>query len=384
MPLRKLLRKSFRRYKATKMKLCLFEDKNKTVFNIFQNHYKDDFCFLSNVPNKLESSKSIIVLPTVDHWGDDEFLLVDQSQRPSPVLDLINLAKVYKDKKFYLLTVAPFLHEYFTSISNVVVIYYADDFLFHHTGNYYGNTFVEDKEFTKEWHWLCLSHNLRMHRAICNMLLLGSDVKHGYLRFDPSLITCHDSYKSFKSYLKYNKYPYLDSITPQFGTVLRKGFDKIKNKIGYNLSQYTDVNPNFSINYNTVLAPQYYKHSAVEIAIETVFINRTGILTEKYINTVYGANFPILIGMANSVAHLRKLGLDLFDDIVDHSYDTIKDPYTRLAQAITRNLELLEDSEKTKNLWIKNKSRFRSNFELIENMYANKNKLLEQKIESAL
>lgn len=370
------------------IKIDFESHKNTTVFDVFQNQFGDDVCFLKDLPDKLESSASIIVLPTVDSWGDDEYLFVNASKRPSHVPKLINLAKVYNDKQFYVLTVAPFLHEYFTDTPNVVVIYWGDDFLLHQNTNYHGNTFVEDKEFNKEWHWLCLSRNLRMHRAICFMLLLGLDVKQGYLRFDPSLIFNHDSYKSFKSYLKYNKYIYLNSITAQFGTVLSKGFDKIKNQIGYNLTKYNnvdpEVNPNFGKNYNIALAPQYYKHSAIEIAIETVFINRTGMITEKYLNTVYGANFPIIIGMANSVAQLREHGLDLFDDIIDHSYDTIDDPYVRMSQAIVRNQKLLEDREKAIDLWIKNKLRFRSNFELIENMYANKNKLIEQKIKSAI
>lgn len=51
----------------------------------------------------------------------------------------------------------------------------------------------------------------------------------------------------------------------------------------------------------------------------------------------------------------------MFDDIVDHGYDTIDDPAKRLEYAITQNKELLTNNTRTKALWIKNKARFENN-----------------------
>jgi len=375
------------------------------VLKTFQSYFGDDVCILTDLSDDLRTAPSNIVLPSDDHWGDDEFLLSDSSIRPITIVQQVtDLADKHSNKQFYVLSVAPFLQEYFIDTSNVTVIYWSDDFLLKPNTDYHGATFVDNKEFTKEWHWLCLSNNLRLNRAVCFMLLLGLEINQGYLKFDPILINSHDSYDSFKSYLKHTKYTYLNSITAKFTPALRKGFDKIKNQTGYTCSEFRDlgtarrINPsnvdnnssmldligNSGINYNKVLSQYYYKHSAIDIVLETVLISRTGILTEKYLNTVYGANFPIIIAMHGSVDILRKYGFDLFDDIIDHSYDTINDPYLRMTQAIVDNRALLEDREKTIDLWNKNKSRFRSNFELIENIYANKHKLIEEKIRSTM
>ena len=376
-----------------------------TVLKTFQSYFGDDVCILTNFSDDLGTAPSNIVFPSDDHWGDDEFLLSDSSIRPvTNVQEVKDLADKHSNKQFYVLSVAPFLQEYFVDTSNVTVIYWGNDFLIHRETDYHGSTFVDNKEFTKEWHWVCLGNQIRMHRAVGFMLLLGLEINRGYLKFNPAFFNSHDSYDSFKSFLKYNKYTYLNSITAKFTPALRKGFDKIKNQTGYTCSEYAIENssgptdmanavngPVVSLtvydcsgNYNKVLSQYYYKHSAIDIVLETVLISRTGILTEKYLNTVYGSNFPIIIGMQGSVDLLRKHGFDLFDDIIDHSYDTISDPYLRMTQAIVSNRDLLEDREKTIDLWNKNKSRFRSNFELIEDMYANKHKLIEEKIRSTM
>ena len=280
-----------------------------TVLKTFQSYFGDDVCILTDLSDDLGTAPSNIVLLSYDHWGDDEFLLSDSSIRPITIVQQVtDLADKHSNKQFYVLSVAPFLQEYFVDTSNVTVIYWSDDFLLNYNTDYHGATFVDNKEFTKEWHWLCLANNLRMNRAVCFMLLLGLEINQGYLKFDPILINSHDSYDSFKSYLKHTKYTYLNSITAKFTPALRKGFDKIKNQTGYTCSEFRDLGSNVEhnssmsdlignsgINYNKVLSQYYYKHSAIDIVLETVLISRTGILTEKYLNTVYGSNFPIII-----------------------------------------------------------------------------------------
>jgi hypothetical protein len=57
------------------------------------------------------------------------------------------------------------------------------------------------------------------------------------------------------------------------------------------------------------------------------------------------------------------MGLDMFDDIIDHSYDNISDPAERLECAILNNKELLTNNKRTKDLWIKNQNRFKNNID---------------------
>ena len=53
-------------------------------------------------------------------------------------------------------------------------------------------------------------------------------------------------------------------------------------------------------------------------------------LTEKTFKCFDLYQIPIWFAVPGTVEQLRKLGFDLFDDIVDHSYDTITDPVLRM------------------------------------------------------
>jgi hypothetical protein len=64
------------------------------------------------------------------------------------------------------------------------------------------------------------------------------------------------------------------------------------------------------------------------------------------------------------------MGLDMFDDVVNHSYDNISNPAARLEAAIIDNITLLTDIDYTKDLWVKNKDRFEKNIDFCkERMY---------------
>ena len=44
---------------------------------------------------------------------------------------------------------------------------------------------------------------------------------------------------------------------------------------------------------------------------------------------------PIIVSVPGTVELLRKQGFDLFDDIIDHSYDNIADDVNRFKQLVT-------------------------------------------------
>lgn len=54
-------------------------------------------------------------------------------------------------------------------------------------------------------------------------------------------------------------------------------------------------------------------------------------LTEKTWQTILAGQLLMVWGNAGSVSHLRDLGVDVFDDIVDHGYDAVADHRTRLS-----------------------------------------------------
>jgi hypothetical protein len=65
------------------------------------------------------------------------------------------------------------------------------------------------------------------------------------------------------------------------------------------------------------------------------------------------------------------MGIDVFDDIVDHSYDSIADPTDRLYHAVVDNIRLLTDLEFVKNQWKSNRSRFVNNIDFVKDKMYN-------------
>jgi hypothetical protein len=113
-----------------------------------------------------------------------------------------------------------------------------------------------------------------------------------------------------------------------------------------------------------------YRDSFVEIVSEPVFSSPSFMLTEKTAHTFYGCNFPIILAGCGAVAHLRELGLDVFDDVVDHSYDSIKNPIDRVVAAVESNRTLLTNPDYAKQSWKRCQPRFERNVEVMHNIYS--------------
>ena len=257
--------------------------------------------------------------------------------------------------------------------SNLKSVKYIDELYLHGERNVYININPQiEKNFDSKKHWFSISNNRRVHRYIAAMYLLGTEVTaKGTLRFDPTEILEHPLWEGYLEYWKYNNCNEIFSIESSF-PILKKGFYKILHNVEYETRVYTQTSiPSInSYNFDQFLRT-LYKETFVEVVNETTFIEPFGIITEKFINSVYGCNFPIILNVHGTVAHLRELGFDMFDDVVDHSYDTETDPMKRLVQALSSNLQLLNDPELAKNSWKKCKSRMISNVELAKELERN-------------
>jgi hypothetical protein len=121
-------------------------------------------------------------------------------------------------------------------------------------------------------------------------------------------------------------------------------------------------------NFNSTLR-RLYADSFVEFVTCTLYSQPRFHLSEKILNNIYGQNFPIIISTVGMVDYYRRSGMDMFDDVVDHSYDTIADPAARLEAAVMRNQHLLTDVDNTKLLWQQNRQRFVANIDLARNNF---------------
>ena len=122
-----------------------------------------------------------------------------------------------------------------------------------------------------------------------------------------------------------------------------------------------------SQNYKQLLQKTVFEPSCISLITEPIFIERESILSEKTIMNIYSGTLPIWVGGWRCADALRSFGFDVFDDIVDHSYQDLEDPFDRCYHAIERNLNLLRDFDLVKELVQNNKSRFEHNLKLLKN-----------------
>lgn len=89
---------------------------------------------------------------------------------------------------------------------------------------------------------------------------------------------------------------------------------------------------------STRIVPNSFRNSVFNIVTESSFENIGDVfetwsrimITEKTTKAYRLYQFPIFLAPAGHVKLQRQLGFDVFDDIIDHSYDECEDPYRRI------------------------------------------------------
>lgn len=325
---------------------CIDPCLNKLSYFIGDQEFYENEIFyrnymMSNIKNDL------VILGIKDHLTSGNFNPVTDT-KPVMVSYLETMFDYYSTKKFILFTSVENLESYIQN-KNVVVIPWGGDIV-NHQKEYTLLNPITDKNFDSKTTFLSLNRNPRAHRAMLVSLLYKLGIQeHG-------LISC-----MFK-----DQFDDLFEFT-QWQTGKQSEFEE-----GYAIFKQTQLSINdeydiYSVrendnvgNFKNKLLP-YYQNTFVEIVTETSYTEKCYNLTEKTLNSIYGCCFPILLCSVGSVDFLRSMGMDMFDDIVDHSYDTIDDPTDRLYKAVTDNLELLTNNQKTKELWQTHQQRFANN-----------------------
>jgi len=98
-----------------------------------------------------------------------------------------------------------------------------------------------------------------------------------------------------------------------------------------------------SQNYKQLLQKTVFEPSCISLITESTYIEREAMLTEKTIMAIYGGTIPIWVGGWRCADSMRMLGFDVFDDIVDHSYQALEDPWQRVKKSIWLNKSLLSN-----------------------------------------
>lgn len=329
-------------------------------------------------------TKSKILIVNRDHLSNHDIFLPIKQRDLQPIEHLKIIANNHPDKKFFVINNCLNMQ---SDERNLFFISWAPEWITCIANDYRNTIPLDQKNLSGQKIWISLNNNRRVRRYLSSMYLLGKGFeKFGYLNLDPGEILEHESWDSWLEWWRYNDHPIIFDIEEHF-PILKSGFYKIKQKIGYIERIYstdTSTPKNNSANFQEHLLP-LYQNSLVEIINETIwFPDAGGIISEKYLNSVYGKNFPIIVGVADSVNSIRDMGFDVFDDIIDHSYDEIPSPTKRLISAFKLNERILCDFNYTKHCWDSCQERWTSNVALAKTMENTAKKRLENQLKLSL
>jgi len=107
-------------------------------------------------------------------------------------------------------------------------------------------------------------------------------------------------------------------------------------------------------------------------------------VTEKTIKAIAMRQIPVFNTVCHHVRLLRSQGLDMFDDIVDHSYDDIEDPYERVQAVATQIQRLYKHGHEYFRNLPNIKERLENNVRCIEHQYNTRLQDAEHKIREFL
>jgi hypothetical protein len=119
--------------------------------------------------------------------------------------------------------------------------------------------------------------------------------------------------------------------------------------------------------YQHLLQKSVFEPSCISLITEPAFFQKETIHTEKTIMAIYGGTLPIWVGGWRQADYMKSLGFDVFDDVIDHSYQDMPDPFDRCYYAVERNIELLKNFDRVSQFIAKNQDRLQHNIKLIEN-----------------
>ena len=130
--------------------------------------------------------------------------------------------------------------------------------------------------------------------------------------------------------------------------------------------------------YDKLLRTTVFEPSCISLITDPIFFERETKISEKTVMAIYGGTIPIWVGGWRAADRLRNLGFDVFDDLVDHSYQDLADPLDRVYYAVERNLDLLSDFDRAHQFVVDNTARLQHNLTLCQsNIFYD---LAEQKI----
>jgi hypothetical protein len=117
-----------------------------------------------------------------------------------------------------------------------------------------------------------------------------------------------------------------------------------------------------------------FENSYVNIVTESSYLDSELVvhITEKSFRPFYFYQLPIFVASHNHIKYLKEIyGFDMFEDVINHSYDDVVDHRNRLFAIFEEIKRLNENKEKIKEFYRKNYNRFEKNKNIIFDILKN-------------
>jgi hypothetical protein len=301
------------------------------------------------------------------------------NKKPEGLLYIERICRMYPEKKFILMT-EQYEMDVICTVNNLKFVDLTP-ICFRFDKSKINYNVCTTKHNNSKKKWVFLNSSARIYRIVSLSYILSKHID------ELGHITCSDFiFEEVQYYEKiYSLVKHVFQFDLKTALQLNEGYNILKNKLfkqaevpywtsGGNVDKVNeipeDINDNsvyFTVgNYNNII--KLYEDVKLEILSSGHFSEPTPCFSEKEIQWVYGRNFLIYLGSPRSIQWLRKWGFDVFDDVVDHSYDLIEDPSERMIRAIDDNIHLLDGSTDLDQLWKDREERFNQNCLIADNI----------------
>ena len=220
---------------------------------------------------------------------------------------------------------------------------------------FYENTSYTDI-FSRKYKFLSLSGMPRPHKVVFTKELLIRNLQ------DRGIITCGSisgDYIKDKANILYD-FLNLGEYKSQFPIIHDTEYSAVTDNEVYS--------PFLDARYNVVVESAFEDYMNLKEHPDLsffMFVGPEAFVTEKTTKAFGFYQIPVFVSVKGYVEEVRKLGFDVFDDIVDHSYDKIDDPYQRMVSVANEVERLVNIDLPDYNL----KDRLIKNHDIMKELY---------------
>jgi hypothetical protein len=271
---------------------------------------------------------------------------------------LINFIKRHelKEDNFYYISNNGKLNEYKDSLNTIIhlhtttmVNFMVDNMISHKS------VFKPNKEFL----FSCHNRVFKKHRLETLCFLK----KHNILKnTDWSNLNQFYGWVASPDYFDYD----FDFVIDEIDFFKKKGVKYSK----YETNKKSWLNKEDAARIVQKLTPECFTNCYINIITETWHDVKEIHVSEKSYRAFYFMQLPIFVATYGHVKYLKtRFGFDLFDDLIDHSYDSEPDSKKRMLLVLNEIKRLNDNKDLVIDFYKKNKSRFENNLKIILNEY---------------